>query len=262
MDLQGRRNIDAGLSAEVSSDKLRERLRAEIGASSEGIPTDALSERLAVSVQALGDPLERLKGTGGALGFAGWWMTPEQWRSASERISKVVQAAKARDLTIQQLHASLGLEASIKSFDRMLRQLAVEGAIRFDGRCVGAISKPGSLLPRVIEAMESGSLTAPSERNLARHLGLPIQAVEAAIAEGIVGGQMFRFKQSFLFTKAQLEGLAEEMNRNWHGRKFTIGDARASLSVSRNVLPELLDWMRERGWWDWSNGARIWRPKE
>ncbi len=216
----------------------------------EGVETNEVCEALGLSPQALGDPFEILKSSGQAVGLAGVWFSAEHYetvcggvQNAAMEIHNENPAAASMPKTA--LMSRIRWRWSAKAFDRLIakmneqRKIDLMGSeVRHPDFTVRLSEKQIALLSKVLQVMEAGGAAAPSPREIAAALGVPVQAVEEIQRLGIAAGKMTQIEQNLTYSNATLDQLVSGLKQL--GTRFTVAQFRDATGSSRKFALALL----------------------
>lgn len=239
----------------MSTGSDRDRILALLAERMQGVPTEEVCRLLGRTSQALGDTFERLLDEGRILGFAGLWFSPECFESAKLRFLASLQtlheaqpnvAALPRDKAATQA----GLNWTGKPFDRIISHLSTTGEVAVQGTLirkgdfrVRLSTKQEAFLQRVSNALNERGLSSPTEKELATLLSVPIQAVTEIVKLGVQAGELIRVGEDMVYTKSQLNGLAQALKDRYGDRPFTAAEFRDDMKTSRKYAIPLLEYL-------------------
>ncbi|HWP31795.1 MAG TPA: selenocysteine-specific translation elongation factor [Fimbriimonadales bacterium] len=235
---------------------VEESILAEVEKHPEGVETSAICETLGRTPQELGEAFEKLKQQNKILGFAGIWITAENYKNLAERIRKILYTLHEKEPTLAAIPKSRLIQASgiswnTKSWDRFLSKLNEDGFVRLMG---GDVRHPDfaiqlnerqkALLERVLEVMNSRGAIAPSPSEVANELRIPQQAVEEIFRLGIELGVLVKLDEGLVYSKETLERLKDTVRKL--GPKFTVAQFRDATKSSRKYALPILQYMDEQ----------------
>jgi selenocysteine-specific elongation factor len=218
----------------------------------DGILTSEICDRLRVTPQMLGDIFEGLREDGQLLGFAGLWLTPEQYRQGCSRFLKALSEEHGKTPSVpgipgDQVARAAGLAWQGKPLDRILAELAARGLVSVsNGEVREGSFRPDlparqrRFLDRAIEAIEREPITVPPPHEIARTLGAPHQAVQEILRIGVQSGELVAIGDSF-YTPRQVDALREQMRRLFNTQPFSANDFREKLDLTRRHSEPLLE---------------------
>jgi selenocysteine-specific elongation factor len=242
----------------ISQGSEPEAVLAMLSGNMDGVPTEAICQRLGRTPQALGDMFERLLQEQKVVGFAGLWFEPAAFRQAVLQLQKALgelHAANPRLASIprDQVVAKAGLRWSGKPLERVLAALASKGIVRIEGSSlrdpafsVQLTPRQREFLGRAIEALGRGRATPPPPHELARELGAPIQAVEEILRLGVEAGELVRVGEGIYFTPRALASMVTKLRVSFSQRMFSTSEAREALGTTRKYAIPLLEYWDAR----------------
>jgi selenocysteine-specific elongation factor len=118
-------------------------------------------------------------------------------------------------------------------------------------------ARQSRFLARVVSAIEEQPVNTPSELELARTLGTPIQAVEEIVRLGLVRGDLVRLSQSVLYSPAQLEAVRVRLREAFKETPFPPKEARQLLTTTRRYADALLEFFDEEGFLEKTADGRV-----
>ncbi|MDX2066752.1 MAG: SelB C-terminal domain-containing protein [Fimbriimonadaceae bacterium] len=230
-----------------------------IGKHPEGVMTEAICERFRVSPPQLGDVLEMLRDSRAVMGFAGMWIATPDFRTASARLLAGIQAlhdANPTELGVIPDEAAqhAGLPWDGKPLDRVMTELESRGdVVKFDAivRLTGFApplnARQRQLLDRVVTAIESEPISAPTVFEVAQMLGVPKQAVQEMVRLGVYAGELRAANEDLFYTPRQLSAIRDRLRAEFSNRRFEAADAKTVLEVTRKHLLPLLQLLDAEG---------------
>ena len=236
-----------------------EALVASVAKSKGGTTTDELCRLLGKSPQALGDTLESLKSAGALLGFAGLWMTPEQFDEGAARylaaLSALHEAEPAKMMQPREAPLkSAGLAWSGKPFDRIVTRLAEDGRLRAQGTSVAVADfrprfsdKQRALLDRVLAEMSKNGISVPSTEDTALKLNVPKQAVEEIVRLGLAAGEFVRIEEGIAVPAKVMDEAVRRTRELFVGKRFSASQFREALGTTRKYAIPLLEYLDAKG---------------
>jgi len=235
---------------------LEESILAEVGKHPEGVVTSVICETLGRTPHELGEAFEALKRQNKILGFAGIWITPENYKNLAEKIRTILFTLHEKEpasgaIPKSRLIQASGIGWNAKSWDRFLSKLSEDGVIRSMGGdvrhpdfSIRLNEKQQALLERVLEVMHSRGVIAPSPSEIAHELRVPPQAVEEICRLGVELGVLVKLDEGLVYSKETLENLKETVRKL--GPKFTVAQFRDVTHSSRKYALPILQYMDEQ----------------
>lgn len=232
---------------------------AAVGQSKTGLPNEELCRLLGKSAQALGDTLESLKSSGELLGFAGLWMTQQQFDELTGRYLDSLRAVHDAEPTklLQPREAALKgarLEWSGKPFDRILARLVETGKLRMQGTQVALADfrvkfndKQRAMLDRVLAEMSKNGLNVPGAHETAVALNVPRHAVEEIVKVGLAAGEFVRLDDGLYVPTVVIDRMVDEARRKFEGKRFTASEFREGLGTTRKYAIPFLEYLDAKG---------------
>lgn len=220
---------------------------------------EAICERFRVSPPQLGDVLEMLRDSRAVMGFAGLWIATPDFRVASERLLAAIRTrheSHPTELGVIPAEAAegAGLPWSGKPLDRVITELESRGAVvkldaivRLAEFAPPLNARQRQLLDRVVAAIESEPISAPTAFEVAQMLGVPKQAVQEIVRLGVYAGELRAANDDLYFTPRQLQGIRDHLRREFSTRRFEAADAKTSLGVTRKHLLPILQLLDSEG---------------
>jgi selenocysteine-specific elongation factor len=231
------------------------RIMAELAKRPMGIETAAICEALGQTQQMLGTAFETLKKSGEALGFAGIWISKENYGPLTVRVLEAVadlhkQSPQAAGIDKAKVASRAGLRWPVKSFDRLAAQMAEDGAILMSGsdirhpeHKVAINDKQEALLQRTLDAMRKGGAVVPSAGDLALEVGAPRQAIDEMIRLGLATNRLVKVDEGLFYPPETLEELKQTLHS--FGKPFTVAEFRDKTGSSRKYALPLLQYFDE-----------------
>ncbi len=253
-----RRKSDSKIAEIVqptSDEPIAERILRVLSSKPSGTKTEEVCEALGMIANALGDAFEDLKKSERALGFAGVWLTPEQFDSLAERIrSALAKLHEANPRSSYHPKATVLQEAGVdwdpKPVDRLISRLAEERRVLVQGSgmrhpdfAIRLSDKQQELLSRVLEVMEKFGAVAPDAKELAGEAGAPPQAIEEIWRLGVETGQIVRVEEGMYYSRRTIEELETTVRQL--GPRFTVAQFRDATGSSRKFALPLLQYFDE-----------------
>ncbi len=217
-----------------------------------GVSTDDICRRLGSTPQKLGDDFERERKSGALLGFAGLWITPENYQEATGRLVHSLSLLHAAQPTVALQSIGPVLEAtelpwSGKPLERILADLKNRGTLRGEGMKVACSEfvvelspKQRQFLDRLLAVMAAGGLNAANLPDLAKALPAPVQAVEEIVKLGLATGELVRV-DTILWTRSVVQTARETLLQRFASAPFSAAEARDALQTSRKYIIPLLE---------------------
>lgn len=230
-----------------------------VGQSKSGLPNEELCRLLGKSAQALGDTLESLKANGQLLGFAGLWMTHDQFVDLSGRYLAALAAVHDSDPTklLQPREAPLKaakLDWSGKPLDRILARLVETGKLRMQGTQVALAEfrvkfsdKQRAMLDRVIAEMSKNGLNVPGAQETSLALNVPRHAVEEIVKVGLAAGEFVRLDEGLFVPTTIVDQKVAEARQKFEGKRFTASELREALGTTRKYAIPFLEYLDAKG---------------
>lgn len=221
-----------------------------------GAKTSDVCEALGKTPQELGSEFERLKDSGGLLGFAGVWLTKGGFERVATLVEKAIlalhedhprQPAIAKAAVLKRA----GLDWDAKAFDRLISHLVEIGRLAQHGADIRHPSfkivlnpKQQALLDRVVAVMASHGAVAPGAVEIAREVGAPPQAVEEMWRLGVATGVIVRVADDLYYARETIEAIKEKIRSL--GSRFTVAQFRDATGASRKYALPLLIYLDEQ----------------
>jgi selenocysteine-specific elongation factor len=252
-----RRKSESATTIEAADDASA--ILTAVGQSKSGLPNEELCRLLGKSAQALGDTLESLKASEQLLGFAGLWMTHDQFVDLSGRYLAALAAVHDSDPTklLQPREAPLKgtrLDWSGKPFDRILARLVETGRLRMQGTQVALAEfrvkfsdKQRAMLDRVIAEMSKNGLNVPGEQETSLALNVPRHAVEEIIKVGLAAGEFVRLDEGLFVPTTIVDQKVAEARQKFEGKRFTASELREALGTTRKYAIPFLEYLDAKG---------------
>lgn len=224
-----------------------------LSSSMTGLYTDQLCQAIGRSPQALGDVFEDLLEEGEIIGFAGLWFVPEVYEDCVARFSEALERMHDQDSERLMFPKEAVARASHlgwegKPLDRILSDILSRGIIRQSGSLIGLTGRAAKLNPaqralldRVLSAMDKSGINAPSPGDLAREMGVPVQAVEAVLKIGADAGEAVRLDSALWYSSKTLSGIASKAREEFKDRPFSASEFRDVFGTSRKYAIPLLE---------------------
>ena len=253
-----RKKTAAVATADTGLDEAQTVVQA-VAKSPHGLPTDEVCRIVGKSPQALGDTLESLKSGGALLGFAGLWLTPEQFETQSTAYLKALaqihdgeptKMAHPRELPLQKA----GLKWSGKPLDRLVARMVEEGRLRAQGTQVALAGfkprfsdKQRALLDRVAQELSKNGVSVPSVEEAANSLHVPRQAVEEIVRIGLAAGEFVRIEEGIYLPTSALDQAIKKTREVFKDKRFSASEFRESLGTTRKYAIPLLEYLDSKG---------------
>ena len=226
-----------------------------------------IAEELHCSVQDLGPEIEELKNSQEILGFGGLWITSDQLEALAGKIKKQLKerGAVAHTLIFEELHCYW----LSKVQDRLVAFLALRGDIAVAGpdiASLGAMHKLNlgqeTLLAKITSLLEAHDLEPPSPKDLAKKLGVPVQAVTGILNLGKEQGFLVEIDPGMWMTRTKLFDIFERATKYFGLREFSAGEFRTEFKTSRKFAIPLLEFADQVGWTQRKGDERVFRNRE
>lgn len=220
-----------------------------------GIETGELCRRAGKTPQELGDEFEKLKESGELLGFAGLWMTPEQFDNsfhhlvetlAKRHAAEPAKASQPREAVLKEA----GVPLQGKPLDRWLTALDARRIVRilpgglalYDFR-LKLNPKQEALFARVLPLLEAGGLEPPTAKIIASQLAIPVPAATEILSLGAQAGLAIdvpplTYAPSVI---ARCRRILQELN-DAHPEGFAASHARDALGTTRKYAVPILEY--------------------
>lgn len=220
-----------------------------------GVLTDEICRRLGKTPQQLGDVFETLRAEGAIRSFAGLWFSAEAFEQAKARFLEALARLHAKNPTLSAVPREKVLrEAQLrwngKPLDRIISALGSEGAIRAEGTNVRAegfkvslTERQRALLNRVLEALRIAGVNVPSPLDIARSLGVPVQAIEEILKLGIQAGEIVRVGDGLFYPSEGVTEIKTKIKQIAGKAGFTASDFRDAVGSSRKYVIPLLEYL-------------------
>ena len=224
-----------------------------------GVTTERICRFTRKTPQELGDIFERLLAQTKLLGFAGLWMSQQNYEEGKGRIVaalKELHEANPTEADISPLRAAKAAELKWdgKPLERIITKLAAEGVIGVSLRGISLkdftlelTPRQTSLMERVIEVIEAEAVSPPNPHTIAQTLGIPRQAVEEILRLGLRSGAVLQVSDVVFYTPLQIENLKKQLIAATNNQPFTSNDLRDTLKTTRKYVLPLLDYFDEIG---------------
>jgi hypothetical protein len=112
-------------------------------------------------------------------------------------------------------------------------------------------------LRRVVEAIEGQPVNTPSELELARALGTPVQAIAEIIRLGKAEDQIIELSGGILYSPAQIESIRSRAMAAFGSTPFAPKEFRHHLITTRRYADALLSYFDEQGFTARTEHGRI-----
>jgi selenocysteine-specific elongation factor len=221
--------------------------------SPKGAATEDICRLLGRTPQALGTTFESLVEANKLVGFAGVWYTPNQVHEMANHLVNALSKAHESEptkayLNREQVLDLAGIALRGKPLDRFLSFLAGDGRIILNGTMlkssefqVRLSGRQEELLTRVENVVESAGWGTPPNRDIARQLGVPTQAVDDIFRLGREAGRLVLLEDGIVYTVRQIGKLKEWTATTFGDRAFAAAEFRDQLGTSRKYAIPLLE---------------------
>jgi selenocysteine-specific elongation factor len=238
---------------------IQDEIIGHVASSSEGLINDELCRLVGKSPQALGDTLEQLKGSGQLLGFAGLWMTRNQFIALSDRLLDALSAIHTAEPTtlFQPREKALnkaGLGWKGKPLDRIVSYLVETDKLRSQGTTIARSDfkvkfsdKQQALLDKVMAELLAAGLSVPNPEEIARKLNLPKQAVEEIVRIGTAAGELVRIEDGIYLPIQTIEQTKAKMQTVLKDKQFSASEFREAFGTTRKYAIPILEYLDARG---------------
>lgn len=219
-----------------------------------GIPTEQIADELALSLDELGDPLEKAKAKGTLLGLGGLWLTPEHFETASSTfLSTLDEMHQAKPKLFGFPPGEVAVRAELPWRDKPLRRIMTELSrgrrIRIVGDLVAADSfrptlrtKQRAFLDRIVATLDSHGIDAPSPFELHRLLNVPVQAIDEIVQTGVQSGDLVDLGESVVLSHPFLDQTVKDIQTQLSGKRLSPSEFKNHLGCSRRVAIPLLEY--------------------
>lgn len=240
-------------------DKLTASILAIVEDFPQGAETEVICRRLGRSKQDLGDAFECLREAGSLIGFGGLWFTAQGWEASQRTFLQVLSDwhEKSPSESYARVDVILNLARlpwQGKALERMLSGLESEGRIQRDGdrlrlpnAAVRLTPRQQALLDRLKTEIEKVEINVANPRDLARFLGVPVQAVQEIIKLGRETGELIPIDDEIIYTPQQISQLQRQMKEAFGAVAFTASEFRDRFDSSRKYAIPLLEYFDRIG---------------
>lgn len=223
-----------------------------------GATTAWVCKKMDAVASDLGSAFESAKAEGTLLGFAGYWMTPEQEATAWAAFSEQLKILHEKHPTTfnhppTPIATQLGLPFDPKSLMRWLKHreerhdLSVfEEGIALAGFVPKLNAKQQAFLSRIVSILDETATQGEGIRELSRLAHAPLPAVREIVRIGMVVGEIIAIADEIFLSRAMLDQWMSTL-RTSLDKSFTTGQVRDVLQTSRRVAVALLEWMDREG---------------
>ncbi|MCH8980137.1 MAG: selenocysteine-specific translation elongation factor [Armatimonadetes bacterium] len=230
-----------------------------VSASKQGVHTEELCRTLGKSPQALGAVFESLKAGGRLHGFAGLWLTPDLYGTATKRLLAALNNLHEQEPSrlLQPREAAVtkaGLAWKGKPLDRIVTQLVSEDRLRVQGTTIALAGfkvrfsdKQQAMLDRVAAALDEAAVSVPSAQEIASKLSVPVQAVEEILRVGVAAGEIVRVEERIHYTAKKFEEIVDKVKEQFAGRQFTASEFREGMGTTRKYAIPLMEHLDAKG---------------
>lgn len=224
-----------------------------------GVTAAELATHFSCAPNKLTPYLTELERQGQLIGFSGVWFTVESLTKAKEKFETTLkemhsQKPERTTFEVERVLKRAGFswgkypsELILKHFEEGSFFKLENEKIRLTGASNGLTAKQEALLQRVAEALDSHGINVPESKTLAQELGMPIQALEAALDLGLQEGKFVQVAAQIVYTQQAIEKFKQEIKKLDSGEGLEIGFIRDSLGTSRKYIIPLLEYFDEVG---------------
>ncbi len=240
-------------------DKLIAKLIEAIEKNPQGIETNSICDVLRKTPQQLGDAFEEALEEDLIVGFAGRWLTIENWDALVQAITDVMRGfhdAKPAQVFFETraIFENAGLVWSPKQIDRATKRLVEDGVIYGSPEGIRLATAKLSLTPRqrdfvqrIKTELESSGFSTPNPHRLSQRLQAPIQAVEEIVKLGGFSGELVVLDDGVMYSFEQTLTIQSALHNFAKDKPFSAGQARDWLEVSRRHIIPLLEYYDQVG---------------
>ena len=226
-----------------------------IAGNEQGVMTDEVCRAVGKSAQAIGSTFEKLKREGTLLGFAGLWLTKENFAAVSKKLELALSHMHEQDPTRllhprEQATAKAGIKWSSKPLDRIVTHLTDTGVLRSHGTNIALASfkvrfsdKQQAMLDRVIAVLDKAGVSVPSPSEIALEISVPHQAVTEIIKIGVAAGEIVRIEEGINYSANALQGIVERLRQEFSGKQFSASEFRGHMETSRKYAIPILEYL-------------------
>lgn len=219
-----------------------------------GIMSGEIARLMGVSVQALGDEIERSKNKGEILGFAGLWFTGENFRAATEKFLTALREMHDLNPTKSLLpREQVAKLAEVpwrgKALDRLVSYWIHDGVMRGDGTNIASAdhrpelsARQRSLLDRAKTILDEGGVSPAAAHVIAEGLNVPKHAIEEILRVGVDAGELIRVDEGIYYSEVVLACLRGRLVAEYAGKRFSAAEFKEFFGTSRKYAIPLLEW--------------------
>lgn len=219
----------------------------------DGMPTAEICRRLGKTPQDLGDVFEKLSAAGSIKGFAGLWFDADAFGVSTARFVTALNELHQHAPLVayqprEKVVSRAGFSWAGKPLDRIIATMAEVGQIEANGTAVKAggfviqlTEKQKSFLERVIQSLESEKVNTPTVFDLAKSLGVPVQAIEEILKLGIQAGKIIALGEGVWYTVEQVSAIRTATREKFGPLGFTAAEFRDTFSTTRKYAIPLLE---------------------
>ena len=217
-----------------------------------GKTTEKVCRLLKQTPQELGDAFAELKGSKQLFGFAGVWVSKNGLQSLKPRFVDALSRLHERNpsqshFSAAQLAKEAGLAWDPKAITRLASLLKEEGLVEVNERGIRLVNsaiqlspRQEALLARVLEELEREAVNVPTPHQIAQILGVPRQAIEAALDLGIHSGRLIKLDETVFYTPRQVEALRAKVTGVNKRANWTLPELRDALETTRKYAVPLM----------------------
>ena len=218
-----------------------------------GISTEEVCRLLGRTAQELGDRFETAKKSGAIAGFAGQWISKGNLDALAERLTETLGELHAKNPTSllvprDEVVKRAQLPWTGKPLDRLFAYLEESGivanvgtGVRLPTFTLQLTDRQQKLIERVKAELEKQDVLTPSPFDLAKSLGVPIQAVEEILKLGHESKSLVLLEGGVAYTPVQIQRLMKRAQEAFQERPFAASEFRDAIGASRKYVIPLLE---------------------
>ena len=230
-----------------------------VAGSEHGVTTDGVCRAVGKSAQSLGSTFERLKGEGRLLGFAGLWLTVENFAAVTEKLRNALQELHDEDptqlfLPREKALSKAGIKWSGKPLDRIVTHLTETDVLRSQGTNIALAGfkvkfsdRQRAMIDRVIAELDKAGLSVPAPKLIALEINVPPQAVTEIIKVGVAAGELVRIEEGINYSADMYRKVVEQIRTDFKDRQFSASEFRGHMKTSRKYAIPFLEHLDSKG---------------
>lgn len=242
----------------MAAESFESEISRVVSGNESGVTTEEICKLLSQTPQVLGDSFESLKRSRKLYGFAGLWISAEAYSAVSAQLVGALgrfHADHPRRIGCSEaeLYELSGMKWDVKPFNRLIKQMASDSVVvefgtelRLAGVRFELSENQRLLLERVAGVMDSCGALAPTPRQLAEELQIPLQAVEEMIRLGIASGDLIEIETNLVYPKQTIEKILDTVREL--PSSFSVAEFRDATQSSRRLAIALLEFFDRQGW--------------